>query len=109
MREITHRVAEERSLALHQEVARRLREQPELLDKARERVESWSKAGNVAGFYVTAWQEVLSGTLDDVIDVITGRDERAVGLRQASPFAGVIDPATRWSILRSCEQYRRTK
>jgi hypothetical protein len=107
MKGITHRVAEERSLALHREVARRLWERPELLDRARERVKAWARDGSVAEFYVDAWQTVLSGSLDGVVAFLTDRGERAASLRQASPFAGVVDSQTRWRILRACEQKRQ--
>jgi hypothetical protein len=100
MTAVTHRLAEERSLALHREVARRLRERPELLDAARERVRSWLESGCVSRHWAEAWNDVLEGTLDDVIAVITDSSQRPRDLRQSSPFAGVLDPRKRWEILR---------
>ena len=100
MTAVTHRLAEERSLALHREVARRLRERPELLDAARERVRSWLESGCVSQYWAEAWNDVLEGTLDDVIAVITDSSQRPRDLRQSSPFAGVLDPRKRWEILR---------
>ena len=97
---VTHQLAEERSFALHREVARRLRERPELLDAARERVRSWLESGCVSRYWAEAWNDVLEGTLDDVIAVITDSSQRPRDLRQSSPFAGVLDPRKRWEILR---------
>ena len=97
---VTHRVAEERSLALHREVARKLRERPELLEQARDRVRGWLESGSVSRFWAEAWQETLSAPLDEVIARITDPSEHARALRQSSPFAGVLEPRERWEILR---------
>ena len=106
---ITHHVADERSLALHREVARRLRDRPELLERARDRVAGWQHDGSVAPRWADAWADALSRTLDEVVVVITDPGESGKGLRQTSPFAGVIDPRTRWQILRACERDRRRR
>lgn len=97
---VTHQLAEERSLALHREVARRLREDPELVEMARRRVNQWLETGSVSRRWAEAWHEVLSGSLEEVIAVITDTSQRARDLRQTTPFAGAIDPRTRWEILR---------
>ena len=97
---VTHQLAEERSLALHREVARRLQDRPELLDAARERVRSWLESGGVSRYWAEAWNEALGGTLDEVIARITDPSQHARDLRQTSPFAGALDPRVRWEILR---------
>jgi hypothetical protein len=97
---VTHDLAEERSLALHREVARRLREDPELVEMARERVRSWLETGFVSRRWAEAWREVLGGTLEDVIAAITDTSRRGRDLRQSTPFAGAVDARVRWEILR---------
>jgi phosphoserine phosphatase len=97
---VTHRLAEERSLALHREVARRLQDRPELLEMARERVRGWLDSGSVSRFWAEAWDDALDGILEDVIARITDTSENARALRQTSPFAGVVGPRERWEILR---------
>jgi hypothetical protein len=91
----------ERSLALHREVARRLRRDPRLLDRARIRVEIWLENESVDRFWAEAWKEVLDSGLEAVVERLEERSERAHDLRQVSPFAGVLDPRTRWSILKT--------
>jgi hypothetical protein len=101
MRPTTHRVAEARSLALHREVARRLLEDPQVLDeRARARVRAWSRDDNLSQHWVEAWATVLSGSLDEVVAAITDTSEEGRALRQSTPFAGAIDACTRWAILR---------
>jgi hypothetical protein len=94
-----HRIAEARSLALHREVARRIREQPELLEPIRARIEDWLRHGSVARFYAQAWQEILSRDLESLLEAIVDPGERGKDLRQCTPFAGILDPRTRWRIL----------
>ena len=54
MKPVTHRLAEERSLALHREVARRLKVDPALLETARERVQGWLESGFVSRTWAEA-------------------------------------------------------
>jgi hypothetical protein len=100
MSRVTHRLAETRSLALHTEVARQLKLRPEALETARRRVRDWLEKGGVSDYWARKWFDVLAGSIDEVIAVITDTGEEARDLRQTSPFAGVIDPRKRWSILR---------
>lgn len=94
-----HRIAEARSLALHHEVARRIREHPELLDGIRARVAAWLGDGSVARPYARAWWEILAGDLERILEAIVDPSERGRDLRQCTPFAGIVDPRTRWRIL----------
>lgn len=94
-----HRIAEERSLALHREVARRIRERPELLDGVRARVEAWLHGGGVAQPYAQAWWKILACDLERILEAIIDPSERGRDLRQCTPFAGILDPRTRWRIL----------
>ena len=101
MQPVTHRTAEERGLALHQEVARRLATDPGLLEEARERLERWASRGSIAPRWADAWREVLARPLDQIVALLVEPSERASDLRQCSPFAGALDPRTRWAILRN--------
>lgn len=97
-------LTEKRSIALHEEVARRIRRDPTILVRARQRVEQWLRDGSTHPYYVRAWQKVLDGGIDEVCHTLVDPSEFAASLRQASPFAGVIDPKTRWAILRKLRQ-----
>ena len=99
-----HAIAEERSLALHHAVAERLRADPSLIERARQRVDDWLREGSVARAYAEAWREVLAGTVDRVAGFLEDPGARARQLRQASPFAGFLDARTRWSILRRARE-----
>lgn len=100
MQPVTHQEAEARGLALHTEVARRLRSDPELVAQARRRIEEWVESGALARPWAQAWADVLAKPVDEIIAVLTDAGEWACSLRQSSAFAGALDPRTRWAILR---------
>jgi hypothetical protein len=95
-----HRLAEARSLAIHAKVAEALRENPDLIQAARRRVEGWLVSGAVHPAYATQWQRLLEGPLDVLLFALADPGEQARALRQCSPFAGVVDPRTRWRLWR---------
>jgi hypothetical protein len=95
-----HHLAEERSIALHQEVAKRLRADPRQVAVARARVASWLRTGEVSSHYALRWQAILGLPLDDLCAFLVDPSREARDLRQCTPFAGVVDPRTRWRIWR---------
>lgn len=99
-----HAVAEDVSLELHRAVAERLLEDPAVVDRARERVKGWLRDGSVARPYAEAWQAVLTGPVEAVARFLVDPAEKARQMRQTSPFAGVLDPRTRWSIWRRARE-----
>jgi hypothetical protein len=101
---LNHRLAEERSLEIHRLVAERLRADPSLVESARARVERWLADGSIHRTYAGIWAELLAGPLDDLVAMLVSATERARALRQCSPFAGVIDPRTRWRTWREVRE-----
>jgi hypothetical protein len=92
-----HRLAEERSLAYHRVVAARIASDPTILERARAQVQAWLERG-MALYYARRWDRILGGTLDEIRAVLLAETEEGRGLRQATPFAGAIDPRERWRI-----------
>ncbi|MHB8876034.1 MAG: hypothetical protein ACYC8T_20280 [Myxococcaceae bacterium] len=96
-----HRLAEERSIALHARIAELLREDPTLLQAARSRVEEWSRTGAVAERYIAGWRQLLSSPVEELCRSLVDRGEHARALRQATPFAGALGSRERWKIRRA--------
>jgi hypothetical protein len=59
-----HRLAEERSLAYHREVARRLLAAPTLVEWARVRARGWLEKGRSA-YYARKWLELFDQSLEN--------------------------------------------
>lgn len=93
-----HRLSEERSIAYHSVIAERLRDQPEILANARQRVQSWLEASSKAPFYARKWAEILAGDDASIAAFLKDRSELAYELRSSSPFAGALTPQERWKI-----------
>ncbi len=93
-----HRLAEARSLALHVEILARLQQDPGLLSQVRERLSEWQRDPSKPRPYVDSWIRLLDGPFELLKSTMTGDDEHARALRQATPFAGIVDPRTRWRI-----------
>lgn len=88
----------------HEIVAQRLRENPAgVLRHARENVERWGWLREYPDParrppYVREWIELLQGPVEDILEVLTGTDERSVLLRSSSPFAGILHYRERWAL-----------
>jgi hypothetical protein len=95
-----HRLAEERSIAYHSVIAKRLQEQPEILEMARRRVGTWLEDRPEASFYARKWAEILAGDVSSIAAFLVERSELAIALRQSTPFAGALKPQERWKIWR---------
>jgi hypothetical protein len=91
------KLAAERSLAFHRVVATRLLDDSTILDFARQRVKSWM-AESPHRPYIKEWAKILGGSTQSVVDFLVDGSERAVELRQSSPFAGVLSARERWRI-----------
>lgn len=99
-----HALAEERSLALHRTVVERLEREPALIEVARARVRQWLVDGAVSPYYAKPWAELLDGPFEVLRATMLDPGERARALRQATPFAGFVDPRTRWQIWREVRE-----
>ena len=98
---------EKRSLALHREVVKRLREDPSLWDIPLKNIERWTKLhGGLAAPY-SVWLNLLrTEPKEKIIKILLSRSQRSACLRSSSPFTGIIDQETRNRIY---EKYRQPK
>jgi len=95
-----HKRIEERSLHLHKEIARRLQEDPQLLQIAKGNLIRWMGRDGETPVW-REWSEILKGPLSRILVVLLSPDERGVRLRQSSPFCGILSPKERWKIYES--------
>lgn len=99
-----HRLAEERSLELHRTIAAILEREPARVDQARALLDRWIRAGSISAFYASEWTKLLDGPMKTLLEVLVDEGERARALRQSTPFAGFVDPRTRWRIWREVRE-----
>src|SRR5271169_1591302 len=96
-----HSRLDERSLALHQRIAEKVLADPALLDKARDNLRSWQQTEGSPKLALAEWEQILSGPTNQIAQFLTEQSERAIRLRQSSPFAGVLSEAERKAIYES--------
>lgn len=96
-----HSRLDERSLAMHRLVARKVLADPALLDRARENVRRWQKTDGSPSLALSEWENILAGPVDQVARFLVEPSERATRLRQSSPFAGILTEAERQTIYES--------
>jgi hypothetical protein len=95
-----HKRVEERSLALHEEIARRIRTNPELIMTANRNLERWMQRDGEKAVW-REWKEILERPLSEIMDFLVSDDENGRRLRQSSPFCGILTPGERWAIYES--------
>jgi len=94
----SHEWIDRRSLALHEAVAKKLAEHPELLEVARQNLRQWLAQNPQPA--LLEWQRLLDTlAFDELLELLRCPDERARRLRQSSPFAGVLTHRERQAIL----------
>jgi len=90
-----------KKLALHRAVAARLRRDPDSRRIAHQRI-AILRAKNPHGRpYYDRWEELLSGPLEHLLDMLTSTDEKSAALRQESPFGDLIDQRERARLYRA--------
>jgi hypothetical protein len=101
----SHEWIDRRSLALHEAVAARIEADPRLLNVARENLDRWLGATTQPA--LLEWRRLIDATpLPELLALLRSTGERAARLRQSSPFAGVLSPEERRSILTRHESHR---
>jgi hypothetical protein len=85
-----HSRLDERSLALHELVARKVQAAPALLDKARGNLRRWQDASGSPSLAFEEWEQILRSPVDQVTAFLVERSERATRLRESSPFCGIL-------------------
>jgi len=96
-RSATHGRAQARNLAYHRAVAARLRRP--MIDEARHVLFRWRAEGRIPDYYADRWAETLERPIGEIRRKLIEASPEADGLRQASPFAGILSEPERRRIL----------
>jgi len=83
-----HQVHDMRSLYAHRLVAKKLRENPDLLEKVWANIAKARKSADLDAYQ--EWEVVLRSPIPRICDFIVRQSQVATRLRQSSPFTGFI-------------------
>jgi transcriptional regulator with XRE-family HTH domain len=94
---------EEKSLAIHRQIAARLLRNPgAALAKARTNLRQLQAADRVhAARWLDDWDALLDRPTDEIVTAMLARTQQGIDLRQMTPFAGVLTDTERRRALRS--------
>ncbi len=103
-----HKVTETRIYLLHQQIIEQLRENPaNTLKIAHKNITRWKKRNGDWQAYLD-WEEILKQPVDQIIQLLESNTDQAALARSNSPFAGIIPPPLRWSIIQSVQPQSQT-
>lgn len=80
---------------MHAAVVAELRADPSRFAEVQARVDAWLAEGRP---YAPAWAKLLAGDRERLFAAMVEPGAHMTALRQSTPFAGVLDPRTRWAI-----------
>jgi len=100
-----HVLLDRRSRDLHMMIADKIRNNPHLLDVARENIARWrtrhkkENPNRNEPYYLAAWEAILDKGLDYTLSFMREDSEWAAQLRQSNPFPGIINQRERLEFL----------
>lgn len=105
---VSHAFLDERSLAMHTEIAQIIRGEPGILEKAKATLARWiQQKGDDAPAALLEWQLIFnSHTDEEILEIIERDDQESRRLRQSNPFAAILPEKRRLEILREYEARR---
>ena len=98
-----HRLAQERSLLAHRELADRMTTDPGLVVHAKATLARWIEQDRIHPEYAAKWSLLLDGPRDRLREFIGSDTEEAKDMRQSSPFAGALDARARWILWKAAK------
>lgn len=93
-----HERIDQRSIALHAAIAKRLESNPERWQIVRENLKKHLDEGGASRPYAVAWEALLALPWPELRELLVEDSERMRAMRQCSPFAGVLDNPERSAI-----------
>jgi|GEM_PF-56441 len=95
-----HALSEARSLAMHQSIAERIKQNPEaIIKKAKSNIQHWSELNGANNMANAEWLQILTTyPSNKIAKLISSKSEEAYRLRSSSPFPGVLSESEREEI-----------
>lgn len=94
--------SDQRSLALHREIARKLREDPSLWRIPLENIARWKRRTGILSPAVLEWEQLLATQSPaQILEILESDAEEPTRLRSSSPFTGILTVSERAAIFAS--------
>ena len=106
------RRSDERSIALHREIAKKMRSNPSLWDIPKNNIVKWKKMrGKLTPAFIE-WEHILNTyTKEQILSILESDSEESTRLRSSSPFTGILSEKERRMIFEfySFKHYNKAK
>lgn len=88
--------SDERSIAMHKVIAKKLRNNPALWDIPKQNIIRWKKMRDKLPPALIEWEYILRNkTKAQILFILESSSEDAIRLRSSSPFTGILDESER--------------
>ena len=85
------RRSDERSIALHREVAKKLRSNPDLWEVPKNNIAKWRKKNGRLTAALAEWEHILNtNTKEQILSILESDSEESIRLLSSSPFTGIL-------------------
>ncbi|MBC8184420.1 hypothetical protein H8E88_25270 [candidate division KSB1 bacterium] len=89
----------ERSIALHKEIVKKLRRNPNLWDIPKKNILKWKKIRDRLSPAFLEWEYILGkNTKEQILFILEDDSEDSIRLRSSSPFTGILSENERKTI-----------
>jgi len=86
------RRSDERSIALHKAIAKKLRNNPGLWEIPKNNMVKWKKKNGQLAPALIEWQHILNTKpKEQILSILESSSEESVRLRSSSPFTGILN------------------
>lgn len=104
------RRSDERSMALHREIAKKLKNDPRLWDIPKYNIAKWKSGRGGLIPSIIEWEHILNtNTKEQILFILESDSEESIRLRSSSPFTGILADMERNSIFESYNKKKYTK
>jgi hypothetical protein len=95
------RRSDERSIALHREIAKKLRSNPSLWEIPKNNIDRWKKMKERLSTALSEWEHILNtNTKEQILSILESDSEESTRLRSSSPFTGILNENERKMIFK---------
>jgi hypothetical protein len=100
--------SDERSIALHKEIANKLRSNPGFWGIPRKNIERWEKTNGGLSAALVEWERILrQNTKEQVLSLLESDSEESIRLRSSSPFTGILSDNERKMVFEAYSSKRK--
>lgn len=94
--------SDERSIALHKEIAEKLKSNPALWDIPRKNLERWKQRNDGLSRALEEWEHIFhQNTKEQILALLESDSEESIWLRSSSPFTRILNDDERKKIFKS--------